>query len=133
MSLLDLDIACVGFGCCCCQIQLLVLFDLAVGLAGFNCGFLLGSDACSCWIGSLVCWTFVGLLFGWVLIKFMMVSYINYPLVLVCWILVLFGLVLLGSCLVWFCLVWFGVFCNFPLSLLCGFVFLPWNAGWPLF
>jgi len=35
--------------------------------------------------------------------------------------------------LVWFFLVPFGVFCDFPLSLLCGFVFLAWSAGWPLF
>jgi len=57
--------------------QLLVLLDLAIGFARSNCGLLLDSGRCSCWIGFLVCWTFVGPLFDWVMVKSMAVSYIN--------------------------------------------------------
>jgi len=67
LFLLDSAVSCVEFGCCCCPTPLLVLFDLAVGFARSNCGFLVDSDPCSCWIGFLVCWTLIGPSFGQVL------------------------------------------------------------------
>jgi len=57
--------------CHCCPTLQLVLFDLAIGFAGFNCGFLVDSDPCSCWIGFLVCWTLIGRLFHQVLLLFL--------------------------------------------------------------
>jgi len=94
--LLDSTVSCVGFGCHSCPVQLLVLFDLAIGLAGSKCGFLLDSGPCSCWIGSLVCWTFVGPLFGWFLVESAVVLYK-----------IFFGLGLLDSGSVWFGFAWF--------------------------
>jgi len=124
LFLLDSAVDCVEFGCCCCPTPLLVLCDLAVGFARSNCGFLVDSDPCSCWIGFLVCWTLIGPLFGRVLLLLWFLVCWSCSFVFLCWRSTQqpplgFGLVFIGPVwcilrlsfvpLVWICFSWLGV------------------------
>ena len=81
------------------MIWLLVLLDP-------NCGFLVDSDPCSCWIGFLVCWTWIGPLFCQVLLLFLVPGLLD--------LLPCLSLVEINSATsigMWSGFVWFGLVC----------------------